>query len=100
VIDNWEAWQGEAYELYEPAAERLSADYPVAASLLLRTMVVFALSMGRSNRYRYAAEHLRQCELLDARIDDWHDVEPHSSFAGRLREAFGQRWSFWKLLER
>ena len=100
VIDHWEQWNGQAYEIYEPAAERLSANHPVAASLLLRSMVVFALSMGRSTRYRYAAEHLRQCELLDARIDDWQGVEPHNSFAGRLREAFGQRWAFWKLLER
>jgi hypothetical protein len=68
--------------------------------LLLRAMVVFALSMGRSKRYRDAAEHLRQCERLDARIDDWQGVEPHSSFAGRLRESFGQKWSFWQLLER
>ena len=100
VIDHWEVWDGEAYEIYEPAAERLSADHPVAASLLLRTMVVFALSIGRSKRYRTAAEHLRQCAVLDARIDDWQGVEPHNSFAGRLREAFGQRWAFWKLLER
>ena len=56
--------------------------------------------MGRAKRYRYAAEHLRQCELLDARIDDWQGVEPHSSFVGRLREAFGQSWSFWQRLER
>ena len=100
VIEHVEAWDGDAYEIYEPAAERLSADHPVAASLLLRALLVFALSMGRSKRYRYAAEHLRQCELLDARIDDWQGVEPHSSFAGRLREAFGQTRSFWKLVER
>jgi hypothetical protein len=100
VIEHWDAWDGDAYEIYEPAAERLSAEYPVAASLLLRSMVVFALSMGRSKRYRYAADHLRQCERLEACIDDWHGVEPHSSFAGRLREAFAQKWSFWQLLER
>ncbi|QPN63800.1 DUF6880 family protein [Synechococcus sp. CBW1004] len=100
VIEHWEVWDGDAFEIYEPAAERLSAEHPVAASLLLRAMVVFALSMGRSKRYRYAAEHLRQCERLAACIDDWQGVEPHSSFAGRLREAFGQKWSFWQLLER
>ena len=99
VIEHWDDWDGDAYEIYEPAAERLSAAHPVAASLLLRAMVVFALSMGRSKRYRYAAEHLRQCERLDASIVDWQGVEPHSSFLGRLRKAFGQRWSFWKLLE-
>jgi hypothetical protein len=100
VIEHGHDWDGDAYEIVEPAAERLSAEHPVAASLLLRSMVVFALSMGRSKRYRYAAEHLRQCERLDARIDDWQGVESHASFVGRLREAFAQKWSFWQLLER
>jgi hypothetical protein len=100
VIEHCHDWDGDAYEIYEPAAERLSADHPVAASLLLRAMVLFALSMGRSKRYRYAAEHLRQCERLQARIDDWQGFESHASFLGRLREAFAQKWSFWQLLER
>jgi hypothetical protein len=56
--------------------------------------------MGRSKRYRYAAEHLRQCERLDARIDDWQGLEPHITFEGRLREATALKWSFWQLLER
>jgi hypothetical protein len=100
VIEHCHDWDGDAYEIYEPAAERLSTDHPVAAILLLRSMVVFALSMGRSKRYRYAAEHLRQCERLEARIDDSQSFESHASFVGRLREAFSQKWSFWQLLER
>lgn len=100
VIEHRQAWDGDAYEIYEPAAERLSAEHPLAATVLLRAMVVFALSTGRAKRYRYAAEQLRQCERLEARIDDWQGLETHSSFAGRLREAFAQKWSFWQLLER
>ena len=100
VIEHGHDWDGDVYEILEPAAERLSAEHPLAASLLLRSMVVFALSMGRSKRYRYAADHLRDCERLGARIDDWQGWESHASFAGRLREAYGQRWSFWQRLER
>jgi hypothetical protein len=100
VIAHWQDWDGDAYAVYEPAAERLSADHPLAASLLLRAMVVFALSMGRSKRYRYAAQHLRACELLEARIVDWQGFESHTSFIGRLREAFALKWSFWQQLER
>jgi hypothetical protein len=100
VVAHCEEWDGNAYEIYEPAAERLAADHPIAASFLLRSMVVFALSMGRTKRYRYAVEHMRQCERLDARIGDCDDFEPHSSFEGRLREAFGQKWSFWQQLDR
>lgn len=99
VIAHCQEWDGNAYEIYAPAAERLGADHPVAASLLLRSMVAFALLTGRSNRYRHAAEHLRQCERLEARIDDWQGFETHASFMGRLRDGFGQRWSFWQLVE-
>ena len=100
VIENREQWNGEAHAVYGPAAERLSADHPVAATLLLRAMVVFTLSSGKARRYRYAAEQLRTCALLDSRIEDWQGVMPHSEFAGRLREAFAGKWSFWTLLER
>jgi hypothetical protein len=100
VIANWQEWDGEAYPIYGPAAERLNRDHPVAATVLLRAMVVFALSMGRSNRYRYAAEHLRTCERLAAATEDWLGVEGHESFVGRLRESFGLKWSFWQLVER
>jgi len=100
VIDNWQQWDGDNFEIYVPAAERLSADHPLAATLLLRSMVIFALAMGRSNRYRYAVQHLRQCEQLEARIDAWQGFESHTSFVGRLRQEFGTKWSFWQQLER
>ena len=47
-----------------------------------------------------AAEHLRSCEQLSARIDHWQGIESHGSFVGRLREAFGMKWSFWQLIDR
>ncbi len=100
VIEHRHAWDGEAYGLYEPAAERLSGDHPLAATVLLRAMVLFALAMGRSKRYRYAAEHLRQCEQLEARIDHWQGLDSHTCFVGTLREVYARNWSFWQLLER
>jgi hypothetical protein len=38
VIEHCHDWDGDAYEIDEPAAERLSADHPVAASLLLHSI--------------------------------------------------------------
>ena len=63
-------------------------------------MVVFALSTGRSKRYRYAADHLVTCERLAADIVDWHGFDSQASFMGRLRERFGRSWNFWQLVER
>jgi len=100
VIAHSQTWDGEAYEVLGPAAERLSPSHPLAATILLRAMVMFALAANRTKRYRYAAEHLQTCERLAAEIDDWQGLESHASYGGRLREAFGRRWSFWQLLER
>ena len=100
VIDHREGWDGDAYEVLAPAAERLSAGYPLAAIILLRAMVMVALETGRSKRYRHGAEHLQTCERLAADVDDWQGVENQASFMGRLRETFGRSWSFWQLLER
>ncbi len=94
------AWDGEAYAIHSAAAERLSADHPLAATLLLRPMVWWALAMGRSSRYRHAAEHLRSCDQLADRIDDWQGHPDHGAFVARLQERFGTRWGFWKLVER
>ena len=100
VLRHRQHWDGEAHGIQSEAAERLSADHPLAATVLLRPMVVFALAMGRSRRYRHAAEHLRSCEQLAARIDDWQGIESHSTFLGRLREAYAREIGFWRLLER
>jgi len=100
VIHHGRMWDGEAFAVLAPAAERLSGSHPLAATILLRAMVVFALSHRHAKRYRYAAEHLQTCERLAAEIDDWQGLESHTSFSGRLREDFGRNWSFWQLLER
>ncbi len=99
VLAHSSEWDGEAYVLHSAAAERLSADHPLAATLLLRPMVWGALETGRSQRYRYAAEHLRSCDLLADRLDDWQGHPDHAALVARLQERFGGRWGFWRLVE-
>ena len=99
VLAHEDEWEGDAYTIHSAAAERLSAAHPLAATLLLRPMVFFALWMGRANRYRYAAEHLRTCEQLAGRIDDWQGHLDHSAYLERLHNIYGAKWGFWKLME-
>ncbi len=100
VLNHSSHWDGEAFDVLSPAADRLSINHPLAATVLLRSMVVFALSSSRTRRYRYAADHLQTCERLAAQIDDWQGLESQSSFIGRIRERFSRNMSFWQLLER
>jgi hypothetical protein len=94
VLRHSQEWEGDAYEILSPAAELLSANHPLAATLLLRAMVFSALWMGRAKRHRYAAEQLRSCEQLATRIGNWQGVEDHESFVARLRDIFGAKGSF------
>jgi hypothetical protein len=58
VLNHWQDWNGEAFELLAPAAERL----------------------GRAKRYRYAVEQLQSCGQLAAAINDWQTIERHEHF--------------------
>lgn len=99
VLSRAEAWDGEAYELFGPAAEQLEAADPLAATALLRGMVTFALGMARPKRYRYAVQHLGRCAELAGRIEAWQPLMPHAAFVAELRQQFGRRYGFWQLVE-
>jgi hypothetical protein len=98
VLLHEDEWEGDAEEIHANAAERLSADHPLAATLLLRSLVFFGVWMGRAQRYRQAADHLRSCEQLAARIDDWQGHPDHHAYVDRLYDVFDGRWGFWKLV--
>jgi hypothetical protein len=100
VIAHEQEWDGGAFAIYGPAAERLSGNHPLAAVVLLRAMVCFALGMGRATRYRYAVDDLRTCEQLAARIDDWQGIQEQHHFVETLRERHAAQWRFWALLDR
>lgn len=99
VLNHAESWDGESFALYGPAAEQLEASQPLAATVLLRAMVSFALEMARPKRYRYAAQHLRRCSALADRIDHWQPMLPHEAYVAQLRQRFARRYGFWQLVD-
>ncbi len=76
------------------AAEKLSAKQPLAATLLWRAMITFALTRNRVKRYRHAARHLEECERVSGQIDDYGDVENHDVFVAKLRVAHSRKAAF------
>jgi hypothetical protein len=61
-------------------------------------MVFFVLWTKWAKRYRVTAEHLRSCEQLAARIDDWQGHRDHQTYMAWLEDCFETRRGFWKLL--
>jgi hypothetical protein len=99
VQHRFDELDGDRYEILTPAAEALSARYPLAATLALRSMINFTLNAGKSSRYQHAARHLAECDALASQIVDFETVEPHVSYVARLKRDHGRKSGFWSLTE-
>ena len=86
---------GNHFEYLSPAADALAASHPLATTLVLRAMIDFALSKGRSKRYRHAARHLATCAELAPRIEDFGTFETHETYVARLKKHHGLKVGFW-----
>ncbi len=88
---------GDHYEILAPAAEALDQSYPLAASILRRAMIDFALENQRTKRYPHAAAHLMQCGRLAVSIVDFGTFEAHDAYLARLEAHHGRKTFFWSL---
>jgi len=86
---------GNRFEYLTPAADALAESHPLAATLVLRAMIDFAVSTGRSRRYRHAARHLATCAELAPRIEDFGAFETHDAYVARLKGQHGRKSGFW-----
>lgn len=86
---------GDLYGILTPAADTLAADHPLAAVLLWRAMIGFALENARATRYRHAARHLAACAAVDAAITDYGPHPDHAAYVQHLQQTHGRKQAFW-----
>ena len=98
VLDRHGELNGDHYEYLNRAADSLEARYPLAATLLRRAMIDFALTQARAKRYPHAARHLAECAALAGRIEDYGPHPTHDAYHQALRAAHGRKTGFWQLL--
>ena len=91
---------GDNYEILTPAADALSEKFPLAATILLRSMIDFSLTNARTSRYGHAARHFLQCEDLATHIEAYEGFETHEEYQAKLRSKHGRKESFWSLLKK
>ncbi len=89
---------GDAYEILTPLADALVPSHPLAAVLLWRATIDFALGRARSGRYGHAARHLMDCGAADAEILDYGMHLSHSDYLEALRESHPRKSAFWDRL--
>jgi hypothetical protein len=98
VLGRAKELNGDHYEILSPAADALAGKHPLAATLLLRSMIDFALRQNRVKRYRHAARHLAESASLARAIGDFGGFEPHERYMVRLKAEHGRKNSFWALV--
>ena len=95
VLARHDELDGNNYGLLTPAAAVLEKHYPLAATLMLRAMIGYALDSAKSTRYGHAARHLQTCEYLAKRIESFGDHGGHDAFVAGLRLQHGRKAGFW-----
>lgn len=95
VRDRLAIMDGDAYWALAPAAELLGLKDPLAAILLYRLMIDFALERGRSARYGHAARHLEDCSSLAKSGLDWEGWPTQAAYLAGLEQEHGRKISFW-----
>jgi hypothetical protein len=87
---------GDAYDILTPLADALTATHPLAAVLLWRSMIDFALTKSRSGRYGHAARHVASCATADMAIPDYAGHPTHVEYLDRLKANHARKASFWE----
>ncbi len=91
----FDEFDGNHYQLLTPAADALTEKHPLAATLLHRTLINFALDKSRTKRYKHAARHLSECESLAAMVTDFGLFQSHEIYVKQLKSNHGLKTSFW-----
>jgi len=95
ILARFREIDGDHYYFLAPAAEKLEGKFPLAATLLRRAMIDFALDTARYKRYKHAAKHLLECESLAPQIEDFAGFETHGEYDTRLKTKHGRKSGFW-----
>ena len=95
VLARHSEMSGDHYWYLTDTADHLDNDHPLAATLILRSMIGFALDKGRSKRYTHAARHLQTCGYLARRIEDWSGHPDHDHYVADLQAQHGRKSGFW-----
>ncbi len=95
VLDRRKVWNGRNSDDLAAAASVLSADHPLAATVLYRVLLDDVLERKKSAAYEDGAGYLRRLTDLAPHVPRDRRVISHATYVKRLREAHGRKRSFW-----
>ncbi|MFT4027018.1 MAG: hypothetical protein QM676_09480 [Novosphingobium sp.] len=86
---------GNHYWLLTPAAEALEQREPLAAILILRSMIDFSLDRAKYKRYGHVARHLQTCGYLAKRVGSFGEHPDHEAYVASLKARHERKSGFW-----
>lgn len=95
VVSRVREFDGHLFEPTTRAASVLTVTQPLAATLLLRCVINYALETKDYRRYKHTAQHLAECVRLAGRITDYRGLDTHESYLKSIQEAHRRKTSFW-----
>jgi len=101
IIKNNSRWNGDDYHYLPQAAKNLEHEYPLAASILYRSLINVILAKKRKSAYRYAATYCKKLRDLAPLADEEGSThgfwQPHSHYMQNLLKKYPRTDSFWQL---
>lgn len=95
VLRHRDDWEGRYYEDLAPAAEALSKDQPLAATVLYRILISDILRRGIGVAYPHAAGYLKELDRLRAHLPPDARLQDHDDFVDDLRRTHPKKFGFW-----
>lgn len=99
VLGHAKALDGSQGFVLTPVAEALASRFPLAAILVLRSMVDVTLAESDHRNFKKAARHLSECAGLAAGIADFRGHPDHDTYVQALQKKYEYEWSFWAKME-
>jgi hypothetical protein len=99
VLDKRTLWEGRHYTPLGEAAAVLEEGFPLAATVLYRTLLNDILARAKSPAYGHGARYLASLGELAGFVPDVAGVEDHAAYLLGLRKAHGRKVGFWSLVD-
>lgn len=98
VLAEHEHWNGNLWHFLPDIAQALAGKHPLAATVLLRALVLDTLTGAKAKRYKHAARHISECASLAHAIADYGNLPAHEDFAAALKRDHSRKSAFWALM--
>lgn len=100
VLRHLGKWDGRRHEILVVAADTLTADYPVAATMLYRIVLDDILRRGVGDAYLDGASYWLVLHELQARLGAGFPYRSHRDYVADVKERHGRKFGFWQLIPR